>query len=52
MKFLFDLNYWLLTSVVIGIFLFYEPVATMIVLGAVLVISIIGAVLVLKFRRR
>ena len=52
MKFLFDLNFWMIAIVVIGVFLFYEPVATGIFLGAILVISIIGAMLVLKYRHR
>ena len=50
MKFLSNLIYWMITSVVLTLMLFYVPVFTLIILGVVLVIGIIGGVLLWKYR--
>lgn len=52
MKFLSNLIYWMITLVVLTLMLFYVPVFTLIMLGIVLVIGIIGGVLLWKYRNK
>ena len=52
MKFIFDLIFYPIASIIIGLFLFYEPVATSIFLIVFLVINIIGVVLLYSYRKR
>lgn len=52
MKFLFNLIYWMITIVILTLMLFYVPVFTLIMLGIVLVIGIIGGVLLWKYRNK
>ena len=52
MGFLFDIVFYPIAFLIIGLFLFYEPVATSIVLGVFLVIVIVGAVLLYKYRQK
>ena len=52
MKFLFDITFYPIAFLFIGLFLFYEPVATSIVLGVFLVIVIVGAVLLYRYRQK
>ena len=52
MKFLFDLIYWTITFIILIVMLFYVPVFTLIMLGIVLVIGIIGGVLLWKYKNK
>ena len=52
MGFLFDIVFYPIAFIIIGLFLFYEPVATLIFLAVFFVIVIIGAVLLYKYRQK
>lgn len=52
MKFLFDIVFYPIVFLIFVLFLFYEPVATLIVLGGFCVIVIIGAVLLYNYRQK
>ena len=52
MGFIFDIVFYPIAFIVIGLFLFYEPVATLIVLGVMLVIIIIGSVLLYRYKHK
>lgn len=52
MKFIFDLIFYPIVFVIIGLFLFYEPVATSIFLLVLFVICIMGTVLLYSYRKR
>lgn len=52
MKFLSDLIFWMITVIVLTLMLFYVPVFTLIMLGIILVIGIIGGVLLWKYRNK
>lgn len=51
MKFLFNLVYWTITIPILIVMLFYVPKFTLIMLGIVLVIGIIGAILLQMYKR-
>lgn len=45
MKFLFDLWFWMITFIIISVFLFYKPAETLTFIAVVVLICVIGAVL-------
>lgn len=52
MKFVSDIVYWMITAVVLTLMLFYVPVFTLIMLGIVLVIGILGGVLLWSHKNK
>lgn len=52
MRFVFDLIFYPIVFIVIGLFLFYEPVATCIFLAIFGVIVLVGGILLHKHRRK
>jgi membrane protein implicated in regulation of membrane protease activity len=51
MKFLFNLVYWMILSIVLCLLLFYVPTFAIIVIGVILVAGIVGGILLYKYRR-
>ena len=52
MRFVFNFAYWFVTIVVLIVMLFYVPVFTLICLGIILTIGVVGGILLSVYRNR
>ena len=52
MGFLFNLVFWMITFIIVMLFLFYKPAETLVVIAVFVIICVIGAVLLHKYKER